>query len=556
MNLLANIIPCMQTQLSERSLVAEPEAEVYQDESAPLWIVQQGADDSGRSLYFVSDDGNCFHELMETGVKRTDCADITNLEAVGACGFRFEKGPATSSLFQETDAGDVLISGGLARVEPELARELLTRGAFHMIGASLLLKRIQSGDANAILNYNASRNLRGGPSYGRLQVSDEGLAALIQKSKEDERPLLALCVLAAHYCEPAREALSHYDAARLVDAARYYEAPRRILWERAKKGSEVALQALASAAAQSNSAVADLINLHLVWKVAGVPQSLRAVPIAARDLNPSVLQVFADVGHADAHRLLQDYDPAQYVDAARQNTWAYDVGNCPPVSELGALVRHDNQRAIDGLFGLYAEGHLVAREMIRKLIDEGTLGRSIVTCVDMEPLRSRAPQEPRVVIALSRFHDDGHPQALEMLAGLAPVDGLIDLASTNYDAVVALSLLDRSGNPGIRERIKAVSIEKWQKDYSLRGHSALDGREAREAMSILASLGNAAAREHEGFALPQRRAAALGALLVAAELAREMPVEVVVGRLPLRATGDDVVAKDEKPIEPHKHTLH
>ncbi len=552
-NVMMGMIPTLQFCRVQLPLVPLPM--IYRNPAASLWLVHAGVDLPGRSSYFVSDDGKRFRELMEIANRRTDSAHIIGLEEFRVGKFRFEREGERARFVQESDAGEKLIAGALVLLGAEAVKRTIKRGDFHLITGSLVRERSLKGDISAILNEESSRRLRG----STISVSPIGgneVRAIAKAALTDERAFAALAVLAERYNEDALDVLRKFPVERIAVAARHYEGPRHILWERAKEKDVVALEALTTLAMDTDEAIDWLINLYTVWKVPRVAEALSTIRLGGRDLGPGGLQVFADAGHPDAKRLLTGYDPKRLIAQARENTWAYDLMNCPPVRELGILVRHGDQKALDGLIALYREGHLVAREMVKTLIEEKVLRASVIPVIDLRGLKRKAIRDPRAVIALHRFHKDGHPRALEALRSLPSVDRLIELASESYDAVFALLFLHDAGDPRIRGGIDRVSTAKWESEYNLSGHSKVEGREARQAMSILASLGNEAATSYEGVVVPQRFARTVATLRVLSEIEHEGVKVVAFAPPPLSAEREGL---DEEPpsLDPDEDdTLH
>jgi hypothetical protein len=346
--------------------------------------------------------------------------------------------------------------------------------------------------------------------WNEPDISDEGMNSLVEKAREDMRAFLALCASAYHYNRASKEALSQFESNRLLEGARYYDAPARILWERAKSGNSDALEALRILAMDSDVGIRLLTNLHAVWHIADTRNALLTIPIEGRELNPSILKIFAGAGHADARRLLMNYQTEKLTLEARRDRWIQDVINSPAIAGLGILIRYGNRMALDNLFRLYEEGNLAARAMFNMLIDEGVINRSsVIGNVNLDSLESDAAENPRAVIALFQFHQDGHPHALRILRNIKSIDHLVKMAGESYDAVCAITILYRAGDHRVSQQINIVPITKWETEYSWRGHAKMEGREARHAMSMLASLGNKAAARHKGIALPQSHGATI-----------------------------------------------
>jgi len=498
-----NLIGCHPIQMP-----LQPASSVFYSPASSLWMAQIGTDWHGQSIYFTSNDGKTFRELMETN-RQTGPAHIVELEATNVGKFYFRKEAREAALSHKTDTAELLVAGAMSRLETKRAEEILIGGAFYLIDRNFLFDRMRTGDVNAILNYHRSQKFRGF-HWNAPDISDEGMNSLVEKAREDMRAFLALCASACHYNRASKEALSQFESNRLLEGARYYDAPARILWERAKSGNSDALEALRILAMDSDVGIRLLTNLHAVWHIADTRNALLTIPIEGRELNPSILKIFAGAGHADARRLLMNYQTEKLTLEARRDRWIQDVINSPAIAGLGILIRYGNRMALDNLFRLYEEGNLAARAMFNMLIDEGVINRSsVIGNVNLDSLESDAAENPRAVIALFQFHQDGHPHALRILRNIKSIDHLVKMAGESYDAVCAITILYRAGDHRVSQQINIVPITKWETEYSWRGHAKMEGREARHAMSMLASLGNKAAARHKGIALPQSHGATI-----------------------------------------------
>ncbi len=540
---------------------------VYHDPAKELWIVQRGVDYPGRSIYFVSEGGRDFFEHMETESCESDGARMVRMERlnvhprhhwfseslwramkrqppVDLRKKRFVRTGERASLFEEVEGKEVRKSDSLALVALEDVMGVLGEGRYHEFNAHVLRERIAAGDLNAVLAYGLVYRSTG---YARIDFPEEHLPEVVERAGREGRALAALCILAGMDDAAASDALHEYGDGWLASAARYYAMPLQILWQRARDGGPEALEAIRALAFDLDNALDYLVELSGFWNAKGAAGALRTVPIEGRRLGPGALKAFAEAGHPDAEGLLRRYDPTPYIDMANRHRHALEISRCDGLSDLGILVRHDNRRALEGLLSLHADGHFAARLMLKKLVEEGFLAGGVLKVVDPAPLAERAGEDPMAVMALYHLHEDGHPGALEILRGLAPVDGLLRLASNDYDAVGAIYFLDKAGNPGISQGIDSVSIEQWKERYHWRGQARIDGREAREVMAILAGLGHEAACRHERVAVPGRAVAAMATQGAVAELRRQGYDVETIAEAPSSIADEGPAARDDDP---------
>lgn len=488
--------------------VSPAKTSIAYDPDASLWILQQGSPAIGQSHYFASHDGKDFRELLEVEFRATADMRSIGFEAIGFGRLRLEQSQERAKLLMETDAGEIVLAAALKPLDRVAAQDLLLKGAYYLIQDQILYDRIEQGDANAILNYDRTCLLRFGSPK---EVTRKAMNALIQQARDDDRAFRALCALTGSNfvfgemratAKKANEALEEYESDRFADAACDIDGARRILWQRIRVGDSEADRVLAQAAARVEGALDDLLLQFSRSEKSLGAWVLRAFPIAEQSLTPSRLALFEHIGHEKAVQLLQTMDPEPYVTGARANRWANDIQNCPEVAELGILAHFGNQKAREGLLELYASGHLPSREIILMLIALRDLPRSTVTEVPLAPLALKALTDPRAVRALSYFSEDGHPDALKLLSELHPIQALVEQATTDCDAVRALSLLDRAGNALVRTIVNQVSIEKWSRDIAWKGEETLEKFEGQEAMRLLAELGNQAATWYAAHVVP------------------------------------------------------
>jgi|GEM_PF-5842893 len=525
---------------------------VYHDPIAPLWIVEHGAGRPGRSVYFASRDGQCFQELIEVGcgvegarrtteLKRFSISARRNSLAYLMGGrdplhireYRFEREEGGGRLDRREGEGWDLESGALVRLSAEAAAELM-RGAAYVVYNRNELRRHELVDfLSGFLAYENARIWNNG-WFESWRLERDEVAKVIDGAEVDARSFAALCFLASNYDSAAQDELERYPTEKLADAGLQMAGPRKVVLQRAKAGDLQALEALRVAALTSKDALYDLM------RVEGAGEALRSVPIERRRLPVWMLHCLDEKGHPDVARILMSRDAAPYVRDADRFRGSHEIVNCKPVGDLGTMVRYGNQAALDGLYRLYGDGHLMARLMLRELIDEGVLAKSVLEGnVDIKPLAARASEDALAVIALYKFHNDGHPDALQVLRELAPLQGLLEMAGASYNAVGALYCLDEVGNVRVREGINSVSIERWRERYYWRGHGKLDAMDARGSMHYLALLGHEEAARFEGMEIPKRAAAAKKVLEFASELAEEGRDVKIVFSSPAEPVGEE-----------------
>lgn len=536
---------------------------VYHDTSVPIWIAHHGHDYPGQSMYFMSSDGERFHELIQTGVDRAISPRVISFEKttvilqqgrarylfarrrrIETNRYRLELGDGEHRFFEETDVGEVLLSGALSLLGDEEALRILEQASYSIYNRQRMADRGRLGGLRLVLACGIGK--RWG-EYALHSLNEGEAADVVEGASDDERRIAALCILGESSKHgDLGKVLVQFETSRLAPAARYYKEPMHILWQRAKDGDAEALEAIRLLALDYDEAVRKLLSLYCSRKVAGAREALLTVPIEGRAFYTWMFKDFDDAGHPDAKRILKEMDPKGFIDQVVRQRWVRDIANCSGLNDLGTLVRYGNQGALEGLLNLHADGHYAARLMLKRLVDEEFISKGVLKAVDLTPLEMRAHEDPMAVIALHNLHEDGHPDALKVLEELEPVDGLLAKASTNYNAIGAIYYLDAAGNAAVREGINSVSIEQWRERYNWRGQGKLDAWEARDAMSILARLGNEEACRHEGVAVPRRAMAALKTLQAVEELrAQGHDVKVVASAAPSIAEEGDAVTSVE-----------
>lgn len=518
---------------SPSPLIGKLPTAIYADSAASIWLAHIGIDRPGKSVYLASNDGRDFSQLLETGNRIDGETRTTLLEGIGAGSYRLERGAQGARLFLTEDAGEILLAGALTLVEPQQSEEIIAKGCLHPIEREVLFDLIKSGNIDAILNYggichcfyfilNPSISMR--DNFDALDICDK----ISSQTNNDARGLTALSILADNGLHTAKKNLERIDDEHLASVAAQYESPLYILWARAKDGDTRALAVLGDLAITSEDAFRKILNLNVVWKTPGSAEILCSLPINSRKLLPWQLKALIKAGHANARDLLMNYNSSELVTEAKHKYSIEHLKYCEPMAELEILVRQRHPTAIDGLLELYADGNSIARDMIAKLTKELVLHPGLVMSIDLERFKDRLNHEPEAVLAVHRFHEDGHPNAAEMLRSVGDVQELLLQASEYYLAVCAIYALDRAGNRLIREGIDIVAIDKWKEEYNWRGHAKQEGREARDAMYMLAKLGNALACQHERVAIPIRAVKALNTLTEVSRLAKQEGAIVIV----------------------------
>lgn len=529
--------------LVPRPIPEHSSALLYHDPRASIWIMRLELPRFREPLFLGGNDGELFLELLDHGTVFRAGVLVTGLEVVDTTDLRLEVEGDKGRLFRVEGSADTLIAGALALVRQDDLGRILKEPRFYQIGrlTRTLEQRYSDGDPDAILAYAKTAEYPDMLS----RIAPDKMEALGHAARENDRALFALCIFADKYHSNASRVLGQLGNRRLEPVARRSKSAVHVLWERAKEGNREALGIMGRLAVDVEHALIMLLNLYSVWGLKGVDEILHRMPIERMETSPHQLDLFVKAGHPSAGERLAAMSPQRYVDEARKNTWARDVINCNPVYQLGVMVRYGNAQALEGLLELYAEGHLPAREMVNELMHKGVIEIGIIQRVDLTRLAEKAVTNPRIVIAIDGFRRDGHVAAETILRDLEPIDELARSASSEYEAVVALSILDRAGNFRVRPRINNVSIEKWRKEYNYRGHAKIEGREARDAMAILAGLGHEGAARHEGIEMPRRAMRTLAAAQAVAQLRKEgVEVEVVGTGSPLEPLAAPQVPAD------------